>query len=97
MIGPVPNGHAAVWASIDRLMALECRSINAGTLRPLYGAARERVGSPLCEAAARRLVAAVGPRAAVVLTTGAGGPTAATRRRAAASQSGEPTRSRAAP
>jgi len=74
MIGPVPNGHAAVWASIDRLMALECRSINAGTLRPLYGAARERVGSPLCEAAARRLVAAVGPRAAVVLTTGAGGP-----------------------
>ncbi len=67
---------AAIWESIDRLIALECRAagFNAGMLAPLYAAARSRVGGPLCEAAARCLVAALNPGAAVVLTTGAGGP-----------------------
>jgi D-glutamate cyclase len=69
-----PNAHASVWESIDRLMALECRTVNAGMLAPLYAAARERAGGPLCQAAARRLVETVVPRDAIVLTTGAGGP-----------------------
>jgi D-glutamate cyclase len=69
-----PNVHPAIWESIDRLMALEIRAINAGMLQPLYDAARERTGGPLCLAAAQRLVEAIKPRDAVVLTTGAGGP-----------------------
>jgi D-glutamate cyclase len=74
MTEPARDRHAAVFESIDRLMTLECRSVNAGMLQPLYQQARERVGAPLCETAARRLLASVTPRSAVVLTTGAGGP-----------------------
>jgi hypothetical protein len=65
---------SATWESIDRLMALECRNVNAGLLQPLYEAARRAASGPLCWAAARRLVDAVKPGDAVVLTTGAGGP-----------------------
>jgi hypothetical protein len=69
-----PPVHPVVWESIDRLMTLECRAINLGTLQPLYQAARKAIGAPLCEAAARALAGAVKPRDPVVLVTGAGGP-----------------------
>jgi hypothetical protein len=69
-----PPVHPAVWEAIDRLMSLECRAINLGTLQPLYQAARRCAAGPLCEAAARALAAAVKPRDPVVLITGAGGP-----------------------
>jgi D-glutamate cyclase len=69
-----PSVHPAIWESIDRLMALECRTINAGMLQPLYAAARQLAGGPLCQSAAQRLVAAIKPGDKVVLTTGAGGP-----------------------
>jgi hypothetical protein len=70
-IAPVPP---TAWEAIDRLMALECRSVNAGMLQPLYDAARLCAGGPLCWTAARRLAQSVKPRDAVLLTTGAGGP-----------------------
>jgi hypothetical protein len=66
--------HPAHWETIDRLMTLEFRAINAGMLQPLYDAAREQAGGPLCQAAAKRLIEAIKPRDAVVLATGAGGP-----------------------
>jgi len=66
--------HASIWEAIDRLMALECRSVNMGMLQPLYDAARAKTGGPLCRAAAEKLAAAVKPGATVLLTTGAGGP-----------------------
>jgi hypothetical protein len=62
------------WEAIDRLISLECRAINPGTLRPLYEAARRHAPGPLCETAARALADAVKPRDPVVLITGAGGP-----------------------
>ncbi len=65
---------AAIWEGIDRLMALECRAINVGTLRPLYEAARKHAPGPLCWTAARALADAIKPRDPVVLVTGAGGP-----------------------
>lgn len=69
-----PTVHPAVWEAIDRLMSLECRAINLGTLQPLYQAARKVAPGPLCEAAARALAGAIKPRDPVVLVTGAGGP-----------------------
>jgi hypothetical protein len=66
--------HASIWEAIDRLMALECRSVNMGMLQPLYDAARAVTGGPLCQAAAEKLAAAVKPGDPVLLTTGAGGP-----------------------
>jgi len=66
--------HPSIWESIDRLMTLECRNVNAGMLPPLYDAARAAVGGPLCRAAAERLASAVKPGDAVIVTTGAGGP-----------------------
>ena len=69
-----PTVHPAVWEAIDRLMTLECRAINLGTLQPLYQAARKLSPGPLCEAAARALAGAIKPRDPVVLVTGAGGP-----------------------
>jgi hypothetical protein len=69
-----PQVHPSIWESIDRLMSLECRNVNAGMLPPLYDAARAAVGGPLCRAAAERLAKAVKPGDAVIVTTGAGGP-----------------------
>jgi hypothetical protein len=69
-----PAVHPAIWDAIDRLMSLECRNINAGMLQPLYDAARQQAGGPLCQAAADRIVAAIKPGDAVLLATGAGGP-----------------------
>lgn len=66
----------AVWQSLDQLITLEFRSaqLNPGTLAPLYAAAREKMGGPVCRAAAQRLAGVLRPGAPVVLTTGAGGP-----------------------
>jgi hypothetical protein len=70
------RAHASIWESIDRLIATEFRSaaLNPGTLAPLYAAAREKLGGPVSEAAARRLAEVLRPGAPVLLTTGAGGP-----------------------
>ena len=69
-----PEVHTSIWESIDRLMSLEVRNINAGMLPPLYDAARAIIGGPLCRAAAERLAKAVRPGDAVLIATGAGGP-----------------------
>ena len=66
--------HPSIWEAIDRLMALECRSVNMGMLQPLYDAARAKTGGPLCQAAALNLIEAVKPGDSVIITTGAGGP-----------------------
>ena len=33
-----PQVHPSIWESIDRLMSLEVRNVNAGMLPPLYEA-----------------------------------------------------------
>lgn len=66
----------ASWDAIDRLVTVEFRSgqLNAGTLAPLFAAARAAMGGSPSRLGAERLAAALSSGAPVVLATGAGGP-----------------------